>query len=146
MAKKHCEHCGASMVTYKRSLSQGLVHSLKLIAIHSLKETPVPVCALKLTNSEYSAVAKLKLWDFVESITSDGDVSGRGGHYVMTEKGWQFLKGEITVPKQIVVYRNTVIDALPGLVGVKDLLEGWWYKPKVIRESQPYEPQLRLIH
>lgn len=136
MAKQHCPHCGASMVEYKRSFTKGLADSLRSMALHG--GHIVPVCDLNLDNSQYSAFAKLRLWGLAESVNYDGDVKQRGGYWSITKKGWEFLRHEIKIPKYVIEYRMDVIDQSEEEVAISDMLDGWWYRPKVISESRPH--------
>lgn len=136
MAKKYCPHCGASQVEYKRSLSKGLANSLRLLV--SAGGVAVPVCSLALTNSEYSAFAKLRLWGVIEKIESPKDVKGRGGYWSITDKGWRFVRGEIQVPKYVIEYRGEVLEESEKMISIQMVAEGWWYKPRVVAESRPH--------
>lgn len=136
MAKKYCPYCGASMVEYKRAFSKGHADSLRKLAKKGGKL--VPVCDLGLDNSQYSAFAKMRLWELVESVTSAGDISRRGGYWSITETGWSFLRGEISIPSHVIEYRMTVVEESDDLVTIKDMLEGWWFRPRVIAESRPH--------
>ena len=140
MAKKHCEFCGASMVKYRRHLSVGLGNCLKALA--EAGGDSVPICTLDLTNSEYSAIAKLSLWGLIEKATSEGDRKGRGGHWTVTTKGWLFVRGEIALPENLMVYRGEVLEELPGKVRIHDISDGWWFKPREVAESEPHQGYL----
>lgn len=139
MAKKHCQSCGASMVQYKRSLSRGLANGLKRLV--EAGGVAVPVCSLNLNNSDYSAFAKLRLWRVIEKIESQKDSKGRGGYWSVTERGWQFVRGEIEIPKFVMEYRGVVISEAAETVAIQAVSEGWWYRDRVIAESIPHDEE-----
>jgi len=143
MAKKHCEHCGASMVVYKRNFSRDLARCIYRMAKAGGRH--VDVSSLGLTNAQYSNFGRMHFWGLIEREENE-DGSGKGGVWSLTQLGWRFVTGEIKIPKYVHTYRAKVVEQGSVEISIQDITDGWWYKPKVIRESQPYEPQLSLIH
>jgi len=132
---KHCEHCGASMVEYKRGFNVGLARCIYQISRRG--GINVDVSQMGLSNSEYSNFGRLRFWGLVEQ-DRNFDNKAKGGVWSMTEKGWEFAKGNIEIPKYVMTYRGVVVEELPEMVAIQDVTDGWWYKPKVIAESRPH--------
>jgi hypothetical protein len=136
MAKKHCECCGAPMVEYKHGISKGLARCIYRLAMAGGNQ--VPVKTLDLTNSQYVNFPKLKYWGLATNCTENDDDSGRGGIWTITEKGWAFVKGEISIPHFVILYRNVVKEFIGEELKIQDVSEGWWYRPDYVRESRPH--------
>jgi len=67
--------------------------------------------------------AKLRYWGLLEvKPEKRADGSKRAGFYRMPEKGHQFARGEIQVPKTVRLFHNKFMGFGEGLVGVKDCL------------------------
>lgn len=142
MAKKHCEHCGAAMVEYKRGFSKDLARCIYRVA--EAGGMNVDISTLKLTNPQYSNIQRLRFWGLVEK-ESNSDGSGRGGIWSLTSPGWQFVKGETKISRYAIVYRAEVVRYEGELLAIQDVTEGWWYKPRIVKESTPHDQhQLQL--
>jgi hypothetical protein len=107
MAKKTCEHCGASMVEYKHGLSVGLVTGL--IKIAKVKN-PINIKQLGLTRNQWDNFQKLKYWDLVDP-GKRREVEGRclGDH----QEGSRFRQGRdldtqerLDVPRSVLEVRG----------------------------------------
>jgi len=68
--------------------------------------------------------AKLRYWGLIEEKPEDKrkDGSRRSGYYKMTERGHQFVKGEIKVPRSILLYNEHFLGYGKGEVGIRDCL------------------------
>ena len=135
--KKTCPHCGASMTEYKRGLTDGLAGCLKKLA--EAGGVDVAVCNLDLNNSQYSAFAKLRLWELIVKSEPAEDRHKRGGYWSLTDDGWLFVKGKIAIPQYVIEYRGKVVDEIDKWITIEDVTEGWWYRPRVVEESRPHE-------
>ena len=141
MAKKHCPHCGASMVEYKRGFSKDMARCIYRLA--NAGGYGVDVATLGLTNPQYSNFQRLRFWGL--ACKNEGsDDGGKGGVWTMTTKGWAFVKGELPIPRYAFTYRGHVVDYSDETVMIQDVTEGWWYKPRVIAESKPHSEPTAL--
>jgi hypothetical protein len=135
MAKKHCEHCGASMVEYKRGFSKDLARCVYRFA--QAGGDNVDVSTLRLTNPQYSNFQRLRFWGL--ALKEDNpDGSGKGGVWSMTDKGWDFVKARISIPRYAMTYRGEVLRFEGEQLMIQDITEGWWFKPRVVEESMQH--------
>lgn len=135
MDKKYCPHCGASMIDYKRGFSKDLARCIYRFS--RAGGYKVDVSDLALTNPQYSNFQRLRFWDLaVKEENEDG--SGKGGVWSMTQKGWNFVKGEISIPRYAITYRGNVQRFEGENLFIQDVAEGWWFRPRVIEESRTH--------
>jgi hypothetical protein len=133
---KLCEHCGAKMVEYPHVLAKGLVRSLAKLAFAG--GGPLSIADdLKLTKSEYTNFGKLKYWELVEHAHPQIE---RGGVWMLTETGWAFLRGEISLQPRVWTYRNRVVRFEGVAVTVDRVTGGWKYRPDYARAARPHAP------
>ena len=133
MAKKHCNCCGAPIVEYKHSLSKGLARCLYRLV--QAGGGPVNANTLGLNYNQQSNFQKLRYWGLIEK--SDPG-SEKGGFWELTPKGWEFVKGSISVPRSAITYRGEVIRTEGGIVAITDITEGWWYRKEYAEQSQAH--------
>lgn len=102
--KKVCEHCGASMMEYKHGLSGGLVAGLVRLFRH---RKPINLKHLKLTRNQWDNFQKLRYWDLVRKYTPPDEApKGKGGVWTITQRGIDFVRGTLQVPKFVWTYRG----------------------------------------
>lgn len=131
MAKKNCPHCGAAMVEYKHNLSKGQVGPL--IKLFEAGGGPVSITDdLHLIIGEYTNFAKLAYW----GLARQQGGSERGGVWEITEKGRQFVQGDITLPRTVWVYRGDVQRFEGGNISIHKVSGGWKFKPQYAAEAQ----------
>lgn len=65
---------------------------------------------------------RLRHWGILEQKPSKGKDKLKSKLYVMTERGHQFVKGEIKVQKTILIYNERFVGFGPGEVGVQECL------------------------
>lgn len=131
-----CECCGAKLVEYKHSLSKGLARCFYRIiqagpGEHELSE-------LGMTYSQRSNFSKLKYWGLVAKI---GDPSGKGGKWIVTNKGWNFAYGEIEVPKTVWTFRDAVQRFEGDNVSIETITGGYKYRPEYAADAKPHNCQ-----
>lgn len=68
--------------------------------------------------------AKLVYWDLVEEMPKGEGVTEKrtSGFWKITEKGRQFVDGEITVPSHVRLYDGKSLGLVGGQVGIKEVL------------------------
>ncbi len=120
------------MVEYRHSLTKAQVRPLA--KLNAAGGGPLNITDdLKLTRGEYTNFAKLAYWNLVKK---EGDTE-RGGRWQITEAGRQFIRGEITRPRVVWVYRGSV-QRTEGKVTVMDCTGGWKYRPEYARDARPH--------
>lgn len=109
-----CSQCGAKTVKYKHSLSHGLVSGLRKVAENAGRRE-VNLSGAGLTRNQWDNFQKLKYWGLV------AQSKAKSGCWRVTDKGWKFLAGLVTVPSKVWTYRG-VFDRFGGSnVSVTDL-------------------------
>lgn len=124
---KRCPHCNASLKMYWHTLKPGLVRPLvkMLKAVNQKRniynranrtnDTPLKKVNdirvgrlpgnLKFTTNERCNFSKLRVHGLIARVKIDGKV--KSGRWLITRKGYQFLKGE-KVPCKVLTFRNKV--------------------------------------
>lgn len=125
---KICEHCGAKIVEYKHSISKGLISCLDLI---SKREGPVNLNELGFNYNQQSNFQKLRYWDLVRK--SDPK-NVKGGEWVITEKGLNFIKKIITLPKSVWTFRGEPVRYEGEAIFVDQVKESYKTRKEYISE------------
>lgn len=128
MENETCEHCGARLRRYSHPMVPILVHALAKFyaAVCHKKENSVHLKDdmdgkdFELDRYERSNWTKLRFHGLVAKVREDNHQLR--GHWLITRRGVQFLKGEITIPKVVKVYRNNVVARSEEEVSVKDVI------------------------
>lgn len=117
-SRPDCPVCDRDGHYDKRRISRYTANALKAVykASGIKKHTHVP-SFLTTQGFNYANVefARLTLWGLVE---------GSMGDYRITQKGKEWIKGEITIPRCLVVYNDEVVEVLDreGEITFKDAL------------------------
>lgn len=122
-----CPHCGASMKQYWHRLTPGAVSALvKLLkAVHYYNRNSVHLHnemksggdpAWRLSDFEWNNFSILRFHGLAHQ---DEKKTHRSGYWLITKRGGQFLRGEISVPKGVKTFRDKVIDHSPELVHIR---------------------------
>lgn len=100
-----CPYCGANMKAYWHTLTpglvSGLVEAIKFVVSHSRNSFHLQR-DLNLSKSMYNNFQKLRFHALVAKIDE------KPGYWLITNRGGQFLRGEIEVPRQVLTFRNKV--------------------------------------
>lgn len=128
-----CPHCNAKMVEYKHGLSKALVEGLTRLANKGIR---VNIKDLGLTRNQWDNFQKLRYWDLVEKANPNGNQ--KGGWWMVTILGIQFLKHGIAIPKTVVTYRGSRIRFEGENVFVNQVVEGYMYRNDYIENSAPH--------
>lgn len=130
--KKTCPHCGALMVEYKHSLSKTLIRAFRKVAEHCPKTGYFHIGEVELAIAERTNLIKLQYWYLILKL---GDSKNHGGRWLISKKGWAWLRGEIELPKHVWTYRGEVQGYEGKMVMVGDVAGGWKYKPEYAAEA-----------
>jgi hypothetical protein len=126
-----CPLCRQLVKVYEREITSTMAYTLILLHQHFLKKPDWLHVPTFLTEKSKvgSAVrggdwAKLRYWGLIEEqVGKRADGSNRAGFYKMTEKGHQFARGDVKVPKSVYLYNDRVLGFDPvNLVGVQECL------------------------
>lgn len=146
---KYCPHCGATMRENWQSLSPGLVTCL-VKAIRAVKEKKENRFHwhhdLKLSNNESHNFQKLR---FHGLIAHAEEQNKKSGYWLITSRGGQFLRGEISVPKRVKTFRNKVVGHDLEVVHISRFRnETGWFESEFnfeIHEGKVTEPGSRQL-
>jgi hypothetical protein len=151
-----CPHCGALMREYWHSLTPGVVSALiklhKAVIFYGRNEIHIHDemkasgnYEIKLTDHEWNNFTKLRFHGLAAKC--DAPRNNKSGHWLLTARGAQFLRGELEVPLRVRTYRNRVIDHSDELVGIRKFKDQIPYfetmfdyevrKPAVRRSPEP---------
>lgn len=112
-----CPHCGANTKAFWHKLSPGLV-SVLIKAIEYVKIHNKNCFHYKDLNLNYSEASNLQKLRFHALIAK---VPDKAGHWLITKRGGQFLRGEIVVPMRVQTYRNEVKEHSKEMIHISDL-------------------------
>lgn len=135
-----CMCCAESMSLLPRTLSRQMVDSLAKIArrVHETDENNVIPAEftgdLRLNRTQYNNLNVLKKHGMIAKLKNQAD---KKIHYCITRKGYQFITGQIAVPKTVWSFRNKTVRKSEDMVTVQDV----WGEPYTdIRESLFFQP------
>jgi hypothetical protein len=119
--KQSCPTCGAPATAPRwERLSPGLVECLikAIQAVHRKNENRFHWHKdLALTNNESHNFQKLRFHGLIAHYDEDNPKSGE---WLITARGGYFLRGEMKVPKAVLVFRNHVKDHAKELVHIDE--------------------------
>ncbi len=127
---KICDHCGQPIQeAHKEVLSKMKLTMLKSAAAHviatEVNDFKKSDIAEMLENSAYGNFQKLRYHGLV---TPARDKAGNRvrGRWLITRNGWAFLRGELDLPKFVLVRNNHVVDGSHSkvLLNVRDVYRG----------------------
>lgn len=125
---ERCETCGARLQAYWHRLTPGLLSALvKMragIAISRVNQinpsTDLDGTPNEMTKNERSNLTKLRYHALIAKV-HEGDERMQG-EWLITRRGFAFLRGDQTVPARVKTYRNKVTDHDTRLVSIADVL------------------------
>lgn len=133
--KKVCPHCGAGMMEHRHNFSKAMAEGLHRLAS---KQVAINIKYLGLTRNQWDNFQKLRYWGLVRK---HYDVEGNrvGGCWEVTEKGYEFLKGKISIPRVVWTFRGEFIREEPARkVMINSILDDYKTRPEYAQESLPH--------
>lgn len=140
----HCPTCGANLKAFWHTLNPGLVSILiKAIQfVHARNKNEFHLQNdLHLSVNEFSNFTKLRFHGLMAK------VDGKPGYWLITKRGGQFLRGEITVPLRVQTFRNQVKAHSPGVIHIDELRgqvpyfeKEYAYEYQPVKVAEPYTP------
>jgi len=126
--KEKCPHCGRNMTPYQVPLTKGFLAGLVKFRqavgvkqenkIHLLKD--MQGTSYELTPHEWNNFTRLRFHALVAKYKENGE--HKGGYWLLTRRGAQFLNGEIEIPNRVAVFNNRVIGHSDTLVNISDVI------------------------
>lgn len=119
-----CPCCGQLVKVYRRKLTSSMARAL--IAMYSYQATG-PWEAVHVTNFDLPAFrggdwAKTRLWGLSEEIPNKDTKKRTSGYWRLTEKGRQFVRGEISIPSHKIIYNGKMIGESEEKISIKQAL------------------------
>lgn len=115
--KEICANCGESMKSYWQTVHSGIVGDL-IQAIDFVKKNNRNsfhlAKDLNLSKAEYANFQKLR---YHALVAKDKDAKEKGC-WLITKRGGQFLRGEISIHKRVHTYRNRIIGYSDDMVHI----------------------------
>jgi hypothetical protein len=105
-----CPVCGRHAQIYRRKFHSSM--ALQLIRMYQLGGGKEYIHASKLIVAGVSGsgdFSKAKYWDLIfPKPTTDNEESKSNGFWILSDKGEQFVRGEIRIPREVLVFDDKV--------------------------------------
>jgi hypothetical protein len=122
MSENKCDHCGASLKKYWHRITPGLVSALVkfYVAVCDKGENDIHLLRemtgeQKLLPHEWNNWTKLRFHGLVAK-------TDHAGSWLLTHRGAEFLKGQLSIPVEVQTYRNEVTGHSDQTVFIKDVV------------------------
>lgn len=115
-----CPCCNQYTRVYRRQINSGMARSLIAMYLHGPQGQWVHLPTQVGARSREEG--KLRYWGLVEEQVAVREDGGRAGYWRLTDAGRQWVTGQTTVPKYVIVYNNTVLRTSGGPVHITDAL------------------------
>lgn len=122
---KRCEACGSVIQqTHKETLNKMKLTMLKAGASRVIETNKNDFQLHELSGNinSYNNFQKLRYHGLIHYVTRNG-VRQRG-HWLITRNGWAFLRGEITLPKYVLVKNNHIESKSDRHITVREVYYG----------------------
>ena len=100
-----CPTCGQMVKLYKRKLHT--VMALMLVKLYKLDHQKAGYYHAKdfvITKTGTNDFSKLRYWGLIVSKDNDDTKKRASGIWAITDKGRQFVRGEISVPEKVLIF------------------------------------------
>lgn len=117
-----CSHCWRTIAVYRYNANKAMATILKRMAdaTHERGKTAIDVDTLGLAHSQRTQLTKMRFHGLVAKV-KDADGQQIARHWVVTNKGWDWLKGE-PVAKTVVVFDNQLLGHENGTITIIEAL------------------------
>lgn len=113
----HCDKCHRVLNIYRYNANKVMAHILRTMASATHEGgRAIDVDKLNLRHSERTQLTKMRFHGLVAKVKENGVQVPR--HWIITNKGWKWLKGE-PIQQKVLVYNNTVIGHEGELITIK---------------------------
>jgi hypothetical protein len=142
-----CPHCGAKLNGRWENLSKGLVENLIRLREQVLRSRENKVHLMKdlsLSHSQYTNFQKLRFHGLIAHYKNPVTKLEETGYWLLTKRGNQFCKNQISIPKKVLIFRNSIKERGVNLVDAVTVLkqksnEPYWY------QKDDYETQIVFL-
>jgi hypothetical protein len=119
----HCDRCLRVIQVYKYQVSKTMAKIMREMAkaTRETGERAIDMETLDLTHTERSQLSKMRQHGIVVQPKDERGVK-RPRHWLITTKGWQFLRGE-EIPAKVIVFDNQVLGHEGGTTNIRRLLD-----------------------
>lgn len=121
---KYCNECGASMKAFWQRITPGQVKALIQMSqkVRESGQNRVSKHDLELSHGGYANLPKLRYHGLIDKVKNeDGKIIK--GEWVITARGVQFLRGDISIPKEVLTFRNKVIEVSDDTTWIKEVMK-----------------------
>lgn len=118
-----CDRCNRPINIYRYKLNSTLAIFLRRMA-QAVKQSgvnDVDVSTLGLPYSMRTQVSKLRTHGLIARVKNDENAQV-AGHWLVTRKGWDWLRGE-PLPAKVVVFENQVLGHEGGTLTINEVLK-----------------------
>jgi hypothetical protein len=134
---KQCPSCGQRIQeTRKESLSKMKLKMLRAAADHVIATGRNDFMVRDISDPDeyklYSNFHHLRFHGVIAKVKKDGHIVPR--HWLVTRNGWRFLRGEIQLPKYVMVRLNGIESRADTMVSLGDV----WYGTDYIQTNFEY--------
>lgn len=134
--KSLCPCCGAKLNGRWEHISKGIAENLIRFREQVLlkKENKVHLMKdLYLTHSQYTNFQKLRFHGLIAHYKNPETREEESGYWLLTKRGNQFCKNQASIPKKVLIFRNSIQDKGDVLVNISEILsskntEPYWYQ------------------
>ena len=149
----HCDRCLRVIKVYKYQISKTMAKIMREMAkaTKATGERAIDMETLDLTHTERSQLSKMRQHGLIVQPKNEDGVK-KARHWLITTKGWQFLRGE-DIPAKVIVFDNQVLGHEGGMANIRRILgEPGFYEsdPLSTEEAAAYHdvrtPQKRQQH
>lgn len=131
--KELCFLCGASMMKYKHALNKGLAAAL--LALYKFGKA-TNISKIGLTHNQICNFQKLKYWDLVRKV---GDKGGNSGCWDITDKGIDFINGQILLQKNVWTFRGDPLEFDGAEISFSSICDLYKKRPDYSREAELFK-------
>jgi len=119
----HCDRCLRVIKVYKYQISKTMAKIMREMAkaTKATGERAIDMETLDLTHTERSQLSKMRQHGLIVQPKDDRGIK-KPRHWLITTKGWQFLRGE-DIPAKVVVFDNQVLGHEGGTTDIRRLLD-----------------------
>lgn len=123
---KTCNKCGQKIkLAHKETLNKKLLQGLQAAAriVIETNRNDIDLHTLIDDYNIYNNFQKLRYFGLAYYLK---DAKGQRvrGHWIITKRGWQFLRGEIKISKWVKVLENHITERSIDTVNVRDIYRG----------------------
>jgi hypothetical protein len=132
--KEICEHCGASMMEYRLTLTKTNLRGMFML----LRAGGGPLRKGNIgfkSDSQYTNFTHLEKWGLIRR-EDVGEKQGVG--WSITELGYSFLRAEVRVQEHVWIFRNAVQGYEGEMRTIQELADGWMYKSDYQQHQRPH--------